>query len=219
MPLSDGPGHISVDPDRPRTVASALKRSLLAFAWISALALFGGFMLFAMQIETVEEPFTKRADGMVVLTGGAERVSDAIRLLASGHARRLLITGVSPGTSAPEIARSVGGSAQILQCCVDLGYFALNTAGNAEETRRWVREKQIRNSLIIVTSSYHMPRALAEMRPRLPGFELIPHAIVADRLRGKAWWNDLELLRLTGLEYVKFLWAELRILARMVMAT
>ena len=218
MPMSPDPGIDLVESNRAAT-ASWLKRSLRAAVGALVLAAGAGFVVFAAGIETVEKPLTRSADGMVVLTGGADRVSDAIRLLAAGHARRLLITGVSPGTSASEIARSVSGSAQFLQCCVDLGYFALNTAGNAEETRRWVRERQIRNSLIVVTSSYHMPRALAEMRPRLPDFDLIPHAVVAERLRGKAWWNSLELLRLVSLEYVKFLWSEARILARVLTPT
>lgn len=201
------PGPASRRTDRRRFGA------LFALGWLLALGFCGGFYWFAAQVDTVESGLARKADGMVVLTGGAERVSDAIRLLAAGHARRLLITGVSPGTAAPEIARSVSGSAGVLQCCIDLGYRARNTAGNAEETRRWVREKHIRDTLIVVTSSYHMRRALAEMRARLPDMELIPHAVVADRLRGKAWWNDLELFRLVSTEYVKFLWSEARVLA------
>ena len=182
-------------------------------SWIAGLAFCGGFYWFASQVKTVETPLDRKADGMVVLTGGAERVTDAIRLLMAGHARRLLITGVSAGTTGPEIARTVQGSGNIVRCCVDLGYIAQNTAGNAEETRRWVHEREIRGSLIIVTSSYHMRRALAEMRARLPELELIPHAVVADRLRGKAWWNDVELFRLVASEYLKFLWSEARVLA------
>jgi uncharacterized SAM-binding protein YcdF (DUF218 family) len=188
-------------------------RGLRTIAWF-VFALFGaGFFWFASQVNTVEAPLVRKADGMVVLTGGAERVTDAIRLLMAGHARRLLITGVSSGTTAQEIARSVQGSAETVRCCVDLGYSAQNTAGNAEETSRWVREKNIRASLIVVTSSYHMRRALAEMRLRLPHLELVPHAVVADRLRGKLWWNDAELFRLVGTEYLKFLWSEARVLA------
>ena len=47
-------------------------------------------------------------------------------------------------------------------CCVDLDHSAINTIGNAVETRRWVMARGFQ-SLIVVTSNFHMPRALAEL--------------------------------------------------------
>ena len=198
---------------------SSRRRWWLALAATIPVIATVGFFAFATSIATEPSPLPPRADGMIVLTGGAERVSDAIRLLADGHARRLLITGVSPGTSALDIAKHTAVTAQILDCCVDLGYAARNTAGNAEEAGRWARDHGIRGSIIIVTSSYHMPRALVEMRRRLAGYELIAFPVVPERLRDRSWWNDLELFRVVATEYVKFLYARARGVALTVLSS
>ena len=100
----------------------------------------------------------------MVLTGGTSRVTDALELLAAGRGKRLLITGVNPGTTTGDIARQTVDYGRLLNCCVDLDYSALNTLGNAVETRRWAIDHDFK-SLIVVTSTYHMPRALAELRP------------------------------------------------------
>jgi uncharacterized SAM-binding protein YcdF (DUF218 family) len=99
---------------------------------------------------------------------------------------------------------------QLFDCCIDLGRAALNTAGNADETRRWVEANAIRTSLIIVTSNYHMPRALVELRSALPQLDLIPYPVVSDRLRNSDWRSDTHVARLLAIEYVKFLAAIVR---------
>ena len=191
---------------------------VLRMLFTAFLGFFGGFLIFTNQIVHEQAPFFEHSDGMVVLTGGADRVSDAIRLLRDGYARRLLITGVRPGTSALEIARRAAESASLLECCVDLGYAAQNTAGNAIEAARWARDHDIRGSIIVVTSSYHMPRALVEMRRRLKGFDLIPYPVVPERIRDQMWWSDSELFRLVATEYVKYIYARARILAASLLA-
>ena len=208
---------LSVAGLQPERIRSRWTRGLFML-FVALLAVFGGFLAFTTQIVHEQHPMFGRSDGMVVLTGGAERVSDAIRLLRDGHARRLLITGVRPGTSALEIAKRAAESTSLLECCVDLGYSAQNTAGNAIEAARWALDHDIRGSIIVVTSSYHMPRALVEMRRRLKGFDLIPYPVVPERLRDQTWWSDSELSRLVATEYVKYVYARVRILAASVLA-
>jgi uncharacterized SAM-binding protein YcdF (DUF218 family) len=149
------------------------------------------------------------ADGIVVLTGGASRVTDALELLASGRGKRLLITGVNPGTTTGDIAHQVANYDRVLACCVDLDYSAINTLGNAVETRRWAVDRRFR-SLIIVTSAYHMPRALAEIAHQLPDVALIPFPVVSDRLRIEPWWSNGATTRLVLSEYFKYLFAKVR---------
>ena len=177
---------------------------------ITVAAIVAGFLLFASRIPTDEPAAIGNADGMVVLTGGTERVADAMRLLRGGHAHRLLITGVGRDASGPDIARRSAESIRLIQCCVDLGYAAQNTAGNAAEAARWAREHGIRGSIIVVTSNYHMPRALVEMHRRFSTHELLPYPVVPERLRGHRWWNDPELARLVAAEYFKYLYASVR---------
>jgi uncharacterized SAM-binding protein YcdF (DUF218 family) len=86
----------------------------------------------------------------------------------------------------------------------------VNTLGNAIETKRWVEEKKFR-SLIVVTSSYHMPRAMAELEHQLPGVTLIAFPVVSERLRGVHWWSSVGTMRLMVSEYLKYVYARLRI--------
>ena len=92
------------------------------------------------------------------------------------------ITGVYPATRLSEIARLTPEYERWFACCVDLDRVALNTIGNAIETKRWARE-QGSKSLIVVTSDFHMPRALAEIAHQLPDVALVPFPVISERVR------------------------------------
>jgi uncharacterized SAM-binding protein YcdF (DUF218 family) len=187
------------------------RRLFLTCLALGLIGLATGFVVFARTIENQEPTAALQpADGVVALTGGSERVADAVELLAKGRARRLLITGVNQQTSRHEIARLMPNFQKLFDCCIDLGRAALNTAGNADETRQWVEANAIHSSLIVVTSNYHMPRALVELRSALPRLELIPYPVVSDRLRNSDWRSDTHVARLLAIEYVKFLAAVVR---------
>jgi len=168
-----------------------------------------GFGYFTWDLPSEQIMLDRDADGIVVLTGGESRVADALELLSSGRAKRLLITGVYPGTKGKEIAGQVAGYDHLMACCVDLDYSALNTLGNAVQARHWALHHSFR-SLIVVTSAYHMPRAIAELRHQLPDVTLIPYPVVSDRLRIEPWWSSSATTRLVLSEYLKYLAAKLR---------
>jgi uncharacterized SAM-binding protein YcdF (DUF218 family) len=185
-------------------------RSIVAkLVVLGGLALVLGFFVFLWLLPNEEVVLNRDADGIVVLTGGTSRVTDALELLAAGRGKRLLITGVNPGTTTADIARQVAGFDRLLSCCVDLDYSAVNTLGNAVETRRWAIERSF-HSLVIVTSAYHMPRALAEISHQLPEVTLIPFPVVSDRLRIEPWWSNSNTTRLVLSEYFKYLFAHVR---------
>jgi uncharacterized SAM-binding protein YcdF (DUF218 family) len=179
----------------------------LALAGVIAIVL--GFFVFLWLLPTGEVELDRNADGIVVLTGGTSRITDALELLAAKRGKRLLITGVNPGTTTADIARQFADYGRILACCVDLDYSAINTLGNAVETRRWAIDRGF-HSLIIVTSAYHMPRALAEISHQLPDVSVIPFPVVSDRLRIEPWWSNSATTKLVLSEYFKFLFAKAR---------
>ena len=191
-------------------VAARRIRSLvIRLAALAVIAIVAGFVVFLRLLPGEEVSLDKNADGIVVLTGGTSRITDALELLAAHRGKRLLITGVNTGTTIADISHQVSGFSRILSCCVDLDYSALNTLGNAVETRRWATDRGFR-SLIVVTSAYHMPRALAEIAHQLPDVTLIPFPVVSDRLRVEPWWSNGDTTRLVLSEYLKFLFAKVR---------
>ena len=184
-------------------------RAVLLVVGLAALLFAAGFYWFVQQMPVVEVSPSRNADGIVVLTGGALRISDALELLSSGHGRRLLISGVNRTTRSYEIARLVPEHQRWFSCCVDLGHSATNTIGNAVETRRWVEDRGFK-SLIVVTANYHMPRAMAEVGHELPGVALVPYAVVSDRVKIDDWWDNPSTARLLFLEYLKYIVARVR---------
>ncbi|MGB9366058.1 MAG: YdcF family protein [Xanthobacteraceae bacterium] len=180
---------------------------LLALAILAVLG--GGFVWFVWHVPATEITLGRNADGIVVMTGGASRISDAIELLAAGHGKRLLISGVNPTTSSAEIARKNPRHEALVACCVDLDHSAINTVGNAIETRRWTRDRGF-TSLIVVTSAYHMPRTMAELELQMPDIALVPFPVVTEKLRNEPWWASGPTARLILSEYAKFVVSQLR---------
>jgi uncharacterized SAM-binding protein YcdF (DUF218 family) len=204
---------MSLQPDNkspnapPRGWLRAAVVATLAIVFVGAAI---GFVGFLSQVRGTERKPDRKADGIVVLTGGSSRVSDAMELLAAGYGRRLLISGVHPTNAPSDISRSLPDNQSLLSCCVDLDRSAVNTRSNAAETRRWAHQRGFK-SLIVVTSNYHMPRAILELSHAMPDTQLIPFAVVGDKWRDEPWWTSGTTLRLLLSEYVKYVAAELRV--------
>lgn len=165
-------------PSRRRR-ARRIGAGLVAFA---GLGLAGGFVVFALAALTAGTPSMEQTDGIVVLTGGSERVATGFRLLAEGRARRMLISGAHPEAGLPEIAAAAGFDPTPFAGRVAIGHAAASTRGNAAEAAAWARLEGAR-SLRIVTAGYHMPRAMLELRRALPAADLVPHPVPSAALR------------------------------------
>ena len=163
-----------------------------------------GFVAFASRVANSTPSAVERADGIVVLTGGSHRLAEAARLLADGRGNRLLISGANRMTSRDDLQRKSGISVEMFDCCVDIGYEAQDTPGNADETLHWAADQKF-SKLIIVTSSYHMPRSLTELGRVMPDVKLVPYPVVAQGFRKDRWWRDFGTARILLSEYVKFL--------------
>jgi len=203
----------SADLSRPGAQAARRVRRLVARAIVAlaVIALALGYLDFAAKVPIGSTLAPPAAGGIVVLTGGPDRVADGLRLLGQGRGERLLISGVNNATSREQIARTAPAARKLIECCVDLGYAASNTYGNANEAREWVRQRRIGRSLIVVTSDFHMPRALVEFSRTLPELRLIPHPVPSGPGTRRDRWADGDFVRHVTLEYFKYLLAHARI--------
>jgi uncharacterized SAM-binding protein YcdF (DUF218 family) len=171
--------------------------------------LFGGFLHFADSITTLRPPADPKADAIVVLTGGYQRIDQAVELLRQGAGNRLLISGVHPTTTRTQIRKLTQSPANLFSCCVDIGYDAIDTIGNAREAVNWIHARGYKH-VLVVTNNYHMPRSIAELKYVDPTTDFIPYPVVNSDLKTKAWFTDPNALRTMLFEYAKVLLAGAR---------
>ncbi len=143
--------------------------AVLALLWI------GGFLWFSLTLPD-PAPLDTRTDAVVVLTGGAGRLSRGLAVLDAGAARRMLVSGVGRQTTRKQLAAAAGLKVARLNT-TDLGYEAVDTRSNAEETARWVQRHRF-GSIRLVTSAGHMRRARLELARVLPaGVRVVSDAV------------------------------------------
>lgn len=145
--------------------------ALLRLAALAALAWGLGFLWFVATLPPAA-PVALATDAVVVLTGGPGRLLRGLEVLDAGSARRMLVSGVAPEVTPATLADILPAAQQsraraLFIRRVDLGYAAIDTRSNAEETAAWMAHHRFR-SLRLVTSAGHMRRAELELVARLP---------------------------------------------------
>jgi uncharacterized SAM-binding protein YcdF (DUF218 family) len=124
-----------------------------------------GFLWFAIALP--EPAGAEQTDAIVVPTGSGGRIPRGLALLRQGTSERMLVTGVDAEVRPREFAAEFDVPARLMECCVTLGFAALDTRGNARETAVWMAENDVR-SIRLVTSDWHMRRAVRELDAILP---------------------------------------------------
>jgi len=177
-------------------------RVFLAVIFVVLLTYAIGFVLFVSSLPAV--PATPpKADGIVALTGGDERLDTAVALLEHGVGKRLLVSGVSQETTKETVGKMSEGGPRFA-CCADIGYAAEDTHGNAQEAAQWAHEHHF-HSLVIVTGRYHMPRTMREFSAVLPDVSLTAYPVDQARIDLGGWWRHPRTVELLHREYVKYL--------------
>ena len=177
---------------------------LFGLLWAIGLAVFVG------KLPAPSQDAPPRVDGVAVYTGGGgKRIEAGMTLFAEGAGRRLLISGVHPDTTRSRLSELWEGSTDLFNCCVDLGHDALTTTGNATEAYQWVEQNKY-DAIALVTSDYHMPRAIASTRARMPGVTIHPYVVAsglldeAGRPASRRAWKKL------ASEYTKYILARVK---------
>lgn len=194
----------STSKTRRRSSRRGVRRLLNFLVTLVLAALIIGFVSFAHHVDTLKPPAVlPKADGIVVWTGkGGGRLETAGRLLREDFGERLLISGVNSQVELTDIPALTGLSEAQAACCVDLDYAALDTRGNARETAVWAGALDY-DHILLVTSSYHMPRARVEIAHEIGRIKITPVPVSADR--PTAWWQDQARFRRLVGEYGKYL--------------
>lgn len=165
-----------------------------------------GLLAFASRVEQSTPPREPpQAEGIVVLTGpSVRRIEAATALLEQEKGERMLVSGVNRLVT-PEELRLVSKAAErLFRCCVDMGFQAANTIGNAKETAAWAKRHGY-DRVIVVTADYHMPRSLLELRAAMPGVTLIPYPVATDEVDARDWRESSASSKRMVIEYCKYL--------------
>jgi len=169
-----------------------------------------GFFRYTDRVANLSIPVElEKVEAIVVLTGGYQRIDAAVELLERGIGKRLLISGVNPATSGSAIKRATGANEDLFSCCVDMGYQAIDTIGNAHETAGWIHKYGYK-SILVVTNNYHIPRSLIELTSASPNVEFIGYPVSSTDLKTESWMADPIAVRTLMTEYLKYSLTKLR---------
>lgn len=157
------------------------------YIFIAAFLVFSaGFVAFVQNFSHIPYSNNYKADAIIVLTGGHARLLSGIKLLENKKGQRMLLSGVNKHISNKAIIRALGIKDHNLMQHIDIGRYALNTAGNAIETALWVKKYNYK-TIYVVTNDYHMPRSLLELKMALPNIVLLPAPIKDYEIPSQLW--------------------------------
>jgi uncharacterized SAM-binding protein YcdF (DUF218 family) len=179
---------------------------IVAALMVLALAWTAGLFAFADRIQRLTPaPMPAPADGIVALTGRSDlRLKAGADLLEAGRGRRLLVSGVDRRATRGDLWTLTGAPKPLFDCCVDLGFTAADTAGNAREASEWARAMRF-HSLILVTADYHTPRARIELQAAAPDLAVAVYPVATPDLDAHFWLADSRGAQRMAKEYCKYL--------------
>lgn len=139
-------------------------------------------------------------DAIVVPTGSGGRIQRGLEMLQLGAAEQMLVTGVDASVQPGEFVAEFEVPQRIMDCCITLGFSALDTRGNARETAEWLEEREYK-SLRLVTADWHMRRAAAELDSQLPGnIEVLRDAVRSEPSFGTLFMEYNKLIAVWTLQ-------------------
>ena len=153
-------------------------------------------------------------DGIVVLTGDKNRISEGINILKKNSSQRLLISGVNKKISNSVIKSLYANDTetkQLFNCCIDFDKISTNTFENSRETYFWARDQNLK-TLLIVTSYYHIPRVKLEFSRFFQKDSLYYKSVKV--AKDDELDISIEIIRKIIFEYIKYLRTSLSFLVK-----
>ena len=159
----------------------------------------------------------KESLNIVILTGGTNRIKDGLKIIEDFKKSKkinskILVSGTGMGFTKSSLKKKLGPNfnPKLIKCCVDLDSVSKNTFTNASETFKWAKKNDIKE-FILITSNYHMPRAILEFKNIMPKLKIYTYAIIPKKHNIENWLNSYETFNLIFTEYCKYIFASLRI--------
>ncbi len=177
-------------------------RKLFRIAFVVLLTLWvGGYFMFLSNIISKKTPaIENKAGAIIVLTGGNNRIKTGLELFASSRlSNNLFISGVHASVKEEDIISMWVSDKKLPDCCITLGYKASTTFENAQETKEWLDNKNIK-TLVLVTSNYHINRAMLEFENIIEDITIIAYPV-----KEKRSLIDINFWKISFSEYNKFL--------------
>ncbi len=184
-----------------------MKKYVVIFGILGAAAWLCGLAAFDYKINHFVVDETEKTDAIVVLTGGRNRLSEAVKLLNQGASERLFISGVQKNISLEELEKRADISIKT-EREITLDKIASNTFENARETCQWMKKQNI-HSIRLVTSNYHILRSLVEFRRWNKEVKIVLHPVFSEKI-ATSWWKSFYSFFFLAQEYNKFLFAWVR---------
>ncbi|WP_244668444.1 YdcF family protein [Candidatus Liberibacter africanus] len=163
-----------------------------------------GFISFAQYIHNIRIPENPFVNAIIVLTGENIRIEKAFELLEKNIGSKVFISGVHHSVSKDILLKKIPIRQNLAKCCIDIGYEAINTEGNALEAYEWAKKNNFYR-ILVVTHDYHMPRTFLELNKINNTIQFIPYPIISHYLQKNNLILNMKMLTVIFVEYVKIL--------------
>ena len=175
-------------------------KGLFSLAVILLLVMAVLFVDFTYKTFSVSQRNAK-TDAIVVLAGGRGRIEEGVRLYREHQARYLFLIGVDPSVRKGDLFRERRGEGG--EEGVFLEKVSSNTLENALYARDLLLKKEV-GSILLITSRYHLKRAVLIFRNTLPKEIAIYSYPVDTRNLSEEWWSHGGSFRLLFSEFYKY---------------
>jgi uncharacterized SAM-binding protein YcdF (DUF218 family) len=177
---------------------------LFIFILITAILFWSvGLYSFIKEMNKLKTTDTQKAEAIIVLTGGRNRINNALKIYKNNNEKqKLLISGVNSKVNIKRILNFYNLNIKNIDN-ISIGHDAKDTVGNAKESAKWIRKNNIK-SVLLVTSDYHIARAKLELKIEDKNVNIIEYPIHSPFVK-KPYWKNIGSFCLISIEYTKYL--------------